>query len=110
MSDAKMTGFQHQVFESVEMMHQTPDHRDIERNGDTYISSVPPISGKVAPVMRHPNTINTLGAKQRHYVVMFASRDILSMRALKRREKKSLKRNARLQQKRGHHSGCGRGR
>lgn len=85
MSDRKMTGFHGQVFDRVEMTHQTPDHCDMGRNIGDYI---PPIYKRVAPPVRHLNTLNGLAEKACHFCVTNPSRDILSLRWVKKREKK----------------------
>lgn len=89
MIDSKMTVFLAQVFDSAEMTHLTPDHCDIGGKQDTYISCSYPLYKKDDAEVRHLNTIKQLSQKNRHFCGMEASRDFLSLRWMRQREKKS---------------------
>lgn len=73
MSDAKVTYFLGQAFDCVEMMHPTPNHRDIGEMCDQNISHDYPTYIRVAPQMRHLNTVNELGRFYHHFAVTTAS-------------------------------------
>lgn len=96
MGDAKVTLFLGQVVDCVKMIHRKVNNRDIGGICDQNISHHSSTYIKVAPDVRHLNTIKGLDAFCRHFRVTAASppvehitRDVLSLRALKRREKKS---------------------
>ena len=96
MGDAKVTLFLGQVIDCVGMIHQKVNHRDIGGIGDQNISHHSSTYIRVAPHVRHLNTVKGLDALCRHFRVTGASpvgeritRDVLSLRAMKRREKKS---------------------
>jgi hypothetical protein len=96
MGDAKVTLFLGQVVDCVGMIHQKVNHRDIGGICDQNISHHSSTYIRVAPHVRHLNTIKGLDTFCRHFRVTGASpavdritRDVLCLRALKRREKKS---------------------
>lgn len=96
MGDAKVTLFLGQIVDCVWMIHRKVNHRDIGGICDQNISHHSSTYIGVAPYVRHLNTIKGLDAFCRHFRVTGASpsveritRDVLSLRALKRREKKS---------------------
>jgi len=89
MIDAKMTVFLAQVFDNAEMPHQTLNHCDIGGKQDTYISNSYPIYKKDDAEVRHLNTIKQLSQKTHHFCGTEASRDFLSLRWMRQREKKS---------------------
>jgi hypothetical protein len=73
MSDAKVTDFLGQVFDCVGMIHWNTNHRDIGEISDQNISHDYPIYIRVAPQMRHLNTVNALGRFYHHFAVTTAS-------------------------------------
>lgn len=96
MGDAKVTLFLGQVVDCVGMIHQKVNHRDIGGICDQNISRHSSTYIRVAPHVRHLNTIKGLDAFCCHFRVTAASPsveritcDFLSPRTLKRREKKS---------------------
>lgn len=104
MSDTKVTGFRAQAFESVEMTHQTLNYRDIGEKRDTYISCSYPLYKKDDAGVRHLNTIRQLDRFSHHSDVTGASRDVLSMRWMKQREKKSRRASGQISRKNISHS------
>lgn len=96
MGDAKVTLLLGQVVDCVGMIHRKVNHRDIRGIGDQNISHHSSTYIRVAPHVRHLNTIKGLDAFCRYFRVTSASpsveritRDVLSLRAMKHREKKS---------------------
>lgn len=96
MGDEKVTLFSVEAIDCVGMIHRKVNHRDIGEICDQNISHHSSTYIRVAPHVRHLNTTKGLDAFCRHFRITGASpsvapitRDVLSPRALKRREKKS---------------------
>lgn len=73
MSDAKVTDFLAQVFDCVVMTPPTANHRDIGEICDQNISHDYLTYIRVAPQVRHLNTVNVLDRFYHHFAVTTAS-------------------------------------
>lgn len=71
------------------MTHRKINYRDNARNLKENIPDIYPLYKRDGREMHHPNTIKQLDGIYRHSRVTGASHDVLSMRSLRRREKKS---------------------